>query len=95
MKTFSTGAALSVVTGRLLCELDELYAILSYVTGTSVYTHQLPRASREAGPHILAQYPQLAQFNASGITRDNWELRLTEFIGTFAATVLLEPMQTR
>ena len=31
------------------------------MTGESVFTHQIPRISREAGPVILALHPQLGQ----------------------------------
>ncbi|MFD7996867.1 DUF7736 domain-containing protein [Streptomyces mexicanus] len=53
---------LSVTTGRLLSHrrMDGLYDLLGYMTGQSLFTHQLPRAADACGPALLAQHPQLA-----------------------------------
>ncbi|MBQ6285417.1 MAG: hypothetical protein IJK67_03820 [Bacilli bacterium] len=58
-KEFSLGALLSVATGRLYCTMDELYEILNYLTGESLFTHQIPRATTAAKPYVLSLYPQL------------------------------------
>ncbi len=60
MKEFDIGAVLSVTTGRLLCPIGGVYDILNYMTGENLYTHQLPRVSKEASPVILARHPHLA-----------------------------------
>lgn len=59
-KRFTTGQILSAMHGRLLCEIGELYEILNWMTGESLMTHQLPRASREAEPSLREQFPDLA-----------------------------------
>jgi hypothetical protein len=67
-REFDLGDVLSVTTGVLLCPvtgsrrhpIDGVYDILNYMTGESLYTHQLPRVCKEAGPIILARHPQLA-----------------------------------
>jgi len=56
---FKLGVVLSVTTGYLLCEIGDLYEILDYLTGQQLYTHQLPRAARYAGPHILKSFMEL------------------------------------
>ncbi len=71
--TFTLGQVLSITTGILLCKIDGVYAILNHMTGDNLYTHQLPRASRECAPHLVKQFPQLAAINAEGIGRNNWE----------------------
>lgn len=70
--TFTLGEVLSVTTGTLLCDIGRVYAILNHMTGDNLYTHQLPRASRECAPYLLKQFPQLANVNAASVTRDNW-----------------------
>ena len=62
MREFGLDDILSVTTGRLLSRrgMDGIYEILSYMTGTSVFTHQLPRVAGECAPEILRQHPQLA-----------------------------------
>lgn len=60
-QTFPLGTVLTVTTGRLLCEMDDLYRILEFMAGEPVWTHQLPRVSDEVKPVILALYPQLEE----------------------------------
>lgn len=67
-REFDIGDVLSVTTGVLLCSvsgtrrspIEGVYDILNYMTGESLYTHQLPRVCKEAAPVILARYPQFA-----------------------------------
>jgi hypothetical protein len=55
MRTFHISVVLSVLTGRLLCKMDDIYDILDYMTNDELYTHQLPRVSQEIAPHIWEQ----------------------------------------
>jgi hypothetical protein len=57
------GDILSVTTGRLVSRdhIGGVYKILDYMTGDSLFTHQLPRASSECRPALLAQHPQLGE----------------------------------
>lgn len=60
-KPFHIGTVLSITTGKLL-SLDRMagvYRILDYMTGESLYTHQLGRAAETCKPHLLEQFPQL------------------------------------
>ena len=60
-RMFDLGDILSVTTGRLVSprHIDGIYDILGYMTGESLFTHQLPRASDECRPFLLAQHPAL------------------------------------
>lgn len=62
MKLFHISDVLSITTGRLVStrHMQGVYEILNYMTGENLYTHQLPRASRECAPAILAAHPDLA-----------------------------------
>lgn len=53
---------LSITTGRLLSRqhIGGVYAILDYLTGESLMTHQLPRAQEYCAPGLIAQHPFLA-----------------------------------
>ena len=64
------GDILSVTTGALCSprHVEGVYDLLGYMTGESLFTHQLPRASRECEPVLLAQHPQLADV----IVPDPW-----------------------
>lgn len=61
-KQFSLGDVLTVATGRLLTRkgVSGMYEILNFMTGDDLYTHQIPRALEECGPHMRRQHPQIA-----------------------------------
>lgn len=59
MKEFSVEAVLTVAHDRFVCEMDQVYEILNYMTGDNLFTHQLPRAMRECKPWLLRQHPKL------------------------------------
>ncbi len=60
---FHLGDILSVTTGRLVSNrhIDGVYDVLNHMTGDNLFTHQLPRASEECKPHLMAQHPDLAE----------------------------------
>ena len=58
---FPTADVLSTITGRLMGKIEGVYRVLNWMTGESVYTHQIPRIGREAVPVVLAAHPELAQ----------------------------------
>ncbi|GAB2714669.1 hypothetical protein [Streptomyces bullii] len=60
-KLYPLADILSVTTGRLLSHrhMDGIYDVLGFMTGDSLFTHQLPRAAETCGPARLAQHPQL------------------------------------
>lgn len=83
-KEFSTRDVLSTITGMLMGDIGGVYQMLNWMTGESVFTHQIPRISREAVPVMLAMHPtlQLAIDEANQVTpenfatwRDTWEDR--------------------
>ena len=79
-KDFDTAAVLSVVTGRLMTAtvkdsgIARVYEVLNWMTGESVFTHQLPRICQEAVPVILALHPTLqgAIDESAAVTNENW-----------------------
>lgn len=60
-KSFPVVVVLTVTTGRLLCEMEDVYDILNFMTGDNLFTHQLPRASDQCSPWLLKWYPELAE----------------------------------
>jgi hypothetical protein len=60
-RQFHLGDILSITTGRLVSprHVDGVYDILNFMTGDSLFTHQLPRASQECRPHLIRQMPWL------------------------------------
>jgi hypothetical protein len=73
---FHLGDILSVTTGYLVSprHMDGIYDVLNWMTGDNLFTHQLPRASDECQPHLLAQHPDLASVDVpdfDGVSRDD------------------------
>jgi len=58
-KQFDLGAILNITTSRLFTNMDDVYEVLNYLTGDSLFTHQLPRVMETAKPYVLSLYPQL------------------------------------
>lgn len=65
MKVFHISDVLTITTGRLLSNrhMEGAYDIWNFMTGDSLYTHQLPRAARECEPWLQKQFPQLFPSN--------------------------------
>lgn len=62
-REFHLGDVLSVTTGFLVAPrgMEAMYDLLSFMTGDSLFTHQLPRACDECAPDLLRQHPKLAE----------------------------------
>lgn len=67
MKQFHIGDVLSITHEHLVSprHMDGVYDILNYMTGDSLFTHQLPRAGRECKEPLLAQHPELASVDVA------------------------------
>jgi hypothetical protein len=74
-KEFATRDVLSTVTGRLMGDIGGVYEVLNWMTGESVFTHQIPRISREACPVVVAAHPALQQAidEAEQVTQENYK----------------------
>jgi hypothetical protein len=88
-KAFPTDAVLSAVTGVLVSPIGGIYEVLSWMTGESVYTHQLPRIGKEAAQVVLALHPELAQAYAEvkEVNPDNWRHWRDTWIARYGATL--------
>ena len=89
MKDFPTGDVLSMVTGYLVSDIRGVYQVLNWMTGESVYTHQLPRIGREAAPVVLAAHPELAAAyqEAKQVNSDNWRQWLATWVERYGPTI--------
>jgi hypothetical protein len=75
-KVFDIGTVLSVIYATILTELENYYKILQFmINNTELYTHQLPRADKFCAKFLLAQYPQLEEWEIYDpqINPDNWQ----------------------
>lgn len=70
-REFTTGAVISAATGKMCCDLDELYEILGWLVDDTLMTHQLPAASRAVEDDLKRQHPWVADLDTSVVDRDN------------------------
>lgn len=84
-KNLPTEHVLSVVTGRLMGAIGGVYEVLNWMTGESLFTHQLPRVGREATPVLLAAFPQFqsAVDEAEQVNTENWQEWRTKWLERF------------
>lgn len=91
---FHLGDVLSITSGVLVAPrgMAGVYDILNYMTGDSLFTHQLPRAADECRPWLLRQHPDLAEVDATGVDRTNWGPWLNAQLARFGEHVDVEPI---
>lgn len=94
-RDFHLGAILSVTTGHLLAPsgISGVHELLDFMTGDTLFTHQLPRACDECAPALLAQHPQLAGIGVPEFTDpadvDPW---VTRQAGRFGEQLPVAPL---
>lgn len=97
-KDFPTLAVISTATGVLVLEdgIGAVYEVLNWMTGESVFTHQLPRIGREAQPVILAAHPELASAyeEAKRVTPANWREWAAHWLERYGPTISVPKFST-
>lgn len=93
-KEFPTADVLSTITGRLMGKIGGVYEVLNWMTGESVFTHQLPRISREAQPVVIAMHPTLQQAvdERDQVNPDNWEEWRDRWLDRYGPTIAVPKM---
>lgn len=66
-RTTPVGAILAVTHGTLLCDLDDLYGLLSFLLDRPVMSHQLPAAADAVEAHLRGQFPDLAALDLTAL----------------------------
>jgi hypothetical protein len=94
IREFHLGDILSITTRHLvsLRMMDGVYDVLDFMTGQSLMTHQLPRASDVCRPELLKQFPQLNDVDASGVTAKNWEKWLNEQVKAYGEKLMVSSL---
>ena len=72
--------------------MEGVYAILNFMTNDNLFTHQLPRASKECQPFLLEQMPWLADISAEGVTKENFETWLNAIVQKYGETYEVKPL---
>ena len=82
---FHIGDVVSVTTGKLLSprKMEGIYEILDFLTGDSLYTHELPFASKFTKPYLLSQHPELSEINKDEINTENYKEKLDALVAEY------------
>ncbi len=72
--------------------MERLYAIMNFLTGESLFTHQLPGAFKTCEQWVLKQHPWLLQLDQAGCTKDTWRAWLADAEERFGKEHELLPM---
>lgn len=93
-RMFDLGDIISVTTGILASprHMDGIYDILGFLHGCALWTHQLPRASRDAKPFVLEQHPQLASISSEGIGPSNYMAWMESLYAQYGRELPLVPI---
>jgi len=93
-KQYHLSDIVSITTGRLVStrHIEGVYDILNYMTGDNLFTHQLPRASRECAPILLGQHPQLKEIEESECTTENWREWLDGLVKKYGEWLPVSPV---
>lgn len=92
MKEFPTSVAMSVITGFLVhMPFSDVHEAHEYMAGQPVWTHQIPRVSREAQAAMLALWPELAPAidEAKTVTAENYRDVLAVWVERYGPTMML------
>jgi len=100
IKELHLGDILSITGNKLLSPrlIEGVYDILNFMTGDSLFKHQLLRAQEVCKPILLKQYPELAKVDDSEVNGENWGEWLDKQInqyGEYLAVISLNEWEHR
>lgn len=90
-----TEAVISTISGKLICDISQVYEVCEFMTGHPVWTHQLPDIGRAVREVLLKRQPELKAIllEAELINRTNWQEHRDRFIAKLGPTMTIEPME--
>ena len=90
-KTFKTAEVVTACTGMMLCNsIGSVYDVLNFLTGESLFTHQLGRAMRELRPEFCRQVPALEAYgDLPNVNTDNWQQALQDIVDELGEEITL------
>lgn len=98
-KEYGLDDILTITTSILLSSrhMDGVYDILGYMTGETLFTHQLPRAAEQCAPELLRQHPQLAAVKIdedANLGKEGAEKFVAEQVKIFGEKLSVKPFAT-
>lgn len=92
-KSFSLGAALTLVGGKLLCPMADVYELANFVLGYPVWTHEFAddATTDKMRAAVLAQHPVLSDVDTSIVSRENVYECLATWESIYGKTLEFSP----
>lgn len=93
-RSFHIGDVLSAYSGYLVSNrhMEGVYDTLNYLTGDSLFTHQLPRAMDECKGWLERLHPKLREIDCSGLTPETLPAWLDRIAAQYGETLELRPL---
>lgn len=91
---FDLGTILSITSGKLLTDLDNVYKILDFMTTDNLFTHQLPRVAKECTPYLLEKFPFLKEITTDHINQNNWKAELEKLEEKYGNSFSIHPIHS-
>ena len=89
---FTAGEIITAGTGKLCCQMDGAYRIMSFLTGEALFTHQLPRAFKLCEPWVRSMHPWLLKLDESKCTPETWKEWLADAVARYGDRHYLLPL---
>jgi hypothetical protein len=89
---FTTGEIITAGLKKLCCPKDRLYAVMNFLTGDDLFSHQFPRAFQACEPWVKKQHPWLLELDESQCNPETWKEWLAEAERLFGKEHELEPL---
>jgi hypothetical protein len=96
-RAWHLGDILSVVTGILVAPdgMVAVAALLDFLTGDQLFTHQLPRAGEVCGPWLRELFPDLAGVDAGEMPAGDVAGWLAGMVARFGERRVVRPLPAR
>jgi len=93
-KLFHLGDILTITHDRLVSprHMAGVYDILNWMTQDNLFTHQLPRATKECASALLLQHPQLAGIDATKFESAKWREWLDDQCAQYGEHLMVDQL---
>lgn len=95
-RLFHIGDILSITTKpKVLVSpdgIDGVFRILNFMTGDTLYSHQLSRAANECKPYLLEEHPWLHEIDSSTVDENTWRSWLEQQVEQYGEQHSVRPI---
>jgi hypothetical protein len=95
-KEFPIADVLSIITGKLICDISGIYEVIDWIFDCNAFTHQLPDASLVAKKLILSEHPQLQEaiVESENVNKNNWKTYRALWIERYGENISISKNNT-